>query len=72
VATSTTAIGNLKPGSRHRPQSGARLASPQKPQSIDSLAGSEEDATFDVRDDHSESPLEQVLHANRNPAYNNR
>lgn len=35
----------------------------KKPQSIDSLAGSEEDATFDVRDEHSESPLDQVLQA---------
>lgn len=35
----------------------------KKPQSIDSLAGPEEDATFDVRDEHSESPLEQVLNA---------
>ncbi len=35
----------------------------KKPQSIDSLAGPEEDASFDVKDDHSASPLEQVLHA---------
>jgi len=35
----------------------------KKPQSLDSLAGPEEDATFDVKDEHSESPLEQVLHA---------
>ena len=35
----------------------------KKPQSIDSLAGCEEDATFDVKDEHSQSPLEQVLHA---------
>ena len=35
----------------------------KKPQSIDSLAGPEEDAAFDVRDEHSQSPLEQVLHA---------
>jgi RNA polymerase sigma-70 factor (ECF subfamily) len=35
----------------------------KKPQSIDSLAGSEEDATFDVKDEHSQSPLEQVLQA---------
>jgi len=35
----------------------------KKPQSIDSLAGPEEGATFDVRDEHSESPLEQVLQA---------
>jgi RNA polymerase sigma-70 factor (ECF subfamily) len=35
----------------------------KKPQSIDSLAGSEEDVTFDVKDEHSQSPLEQVLYA---------
>ncbi|HVH50404.1 MAG TPA: sigma-70 family RNA polymerase sigma factor [Candidatus Bathyarchaeia archaeon] len=35
----------------------------KKPQSIHSLAGPEEDATFDVRDEHCESPLDQVLHA---------
>jgi RNA polymerase sigma-70 factor (ECF subfamily) len=35
----------------------------KKPQSLDSLAGPEEDASFDVKDEHSESPLEQVLHA---------
>jgi RNA polymerase sigma-70 factor, ECF subfamily len=35
----------------------------KKPQSIDSLAGPEEDATFDIKDEHSESPLEQVLNA---------
>jgi RNA polymerase sigma-70 factor (ECF subfamily) len=35
----------------------------KKPQSIDSLAGPEEDATFDVKDEHGQSPLEQVLHA---------
>jgi len=35
----------------------------KKPQSIDSLAGPEEDATFDLKDEHSQSPLEQVLHA---------
>jgi len=35
----------------------------KKPQSIDSLAGAEEGATFDMKDEHSESPLEQVLHA---------
>ncbi len=35
----------------------------KKPQSIDSLAGPEEDATFDVKDEHCESPLEQVLQA---------
>jgi RNA polymerase sigma-70 factor (ECF subfamily) len=35
----------------------------KKPQSIDSLAGPDEDAAFDVKDECSESPLEQVLHA---------
>lgn len=35
----------------------------KKPQSIDSLAGPEEDAVFDVKDEHSESPLDQVLHS---------
>ncbi|HEY6128401.1 MAG TPA: sigma-70 family RNA polymerase sigma factor [Candidatus Acidoferrum sp.] len=35
----------------------------KKPQSIDSLADSEEGAAFDVKDDRGESPLEQVLHA---------
>jgi RNA polymerase sigma-70 factor (ECF subfamily) len=35
----------------------------KKPQSIDSLAGTEEDAAFDVKDEHSQSPLEQVLSA---------
>src|SRR6201984_1518524 len=35
----------------------------KKPQSIDSLAGPEEDAAFDVKDEHSESPLEQVMQA---------
>ena len=35
----------------------------KKPQSIDSLAGPEEDAVFDVQDERSESPLQQVLHA---------
>jgi RNA polymerase sigma-70 factor (ECF subfamily) len=35
----------------------------KKLQSIDSLAGPEEDATFDVKDEHCESPLEQVLQA---------
>lgn len=33
----------------------------KKPQSIDSLAGDDERAEFDVRDDRSESPLESVL-----------
>ena len=37
----------------------------KKPQSIDSLVGSEEDATFDLRDEHCESPLDQVLQAER-------
>jgi RNA polymerase sigma-70 factor, ECF subfamily len=35
----------------------------KKPQSIDSLAGSEEHAEFDVKDENSASPLEQFLHA---------
>lgn len=35
----------------------------KKPQSIDSLAGPDEDARFDVRDEQSESPLAQVLNA---------
>jgi RNA polymerase sigma-70 factor (ECF subfamily) len=36
----------------------------RKPQSLESLAGPDEDATpFDVADERSESPLEQVLHA---------
>ena len=35
----------------------------KKPQSIDSLAGSEEDFPFDVKDELSASPLEQVLDA---------
>ena len=35
----------------------------KKPQSIDSLAGPEEHAEFDVKDERAESPLEQVLHA---------
>src|SRR6266404_6090614 len=35
----------------------------KKPQSIDSLAGPEEHAEFDVKDEHSQSPLEQVLQA---------
>jgi len=51
-----------------RPQSCSGLAPPQKPQSIDSLAGPEEDATFDIKDEHSESPLEQVRMPNKNPA----
>ena len=34
----------------------------KKPQSIDSLAGPDEDAAFDVKDERSQSPLEQVLH----------
>jgi RNA polymerase sigma-70 factor, ECF subfamily len=33
----------------------------KKPQSIESLAGSEENATFDVKDEHSVSPLDYVL-----------
>jgi RNA polymerase sigma factor (sigma-70 family) len=37
----------------------------KKPQSIDSLAGPEEDAVFDVKDERSESPLDQVLHSER-------
>jgi RNA polymerase sigma-70 factor (ECF subfamily) len=32
-----------------------------KPQSIDSLAGPGEDSQFDLKDDRSESPLDQVL-----------
>jgi len=35
----------------------------KRPQSIDSLAGPEEHAEFDVKDEHSQSPLEQVLQA---------
>jgi RNA polymerase sigma-70 factor (ECF subfamily) len=35
----------------------------KKPQSLESLAGPDEDAPFDLKDEHSESPLEQVLHA---------
>jgi len=36
----------------------------KKPQSLESLAGPDEDpAAFDVKDDKSETPLEQVLHA---------
>jgi|SRR6516164_9172593 len=35
----------------------------KKPLSIDSLAGPEEGATFDLQDKRSESPLEQVLQA---------
>jgi RNA polymerase sigma-70 factor (ECF subfamily) len=35
----------------------------KKPQSIDSLAGPDEDAAFDLKDERSVSPLEQVLHA---------
>jgi RNA polymerase sigma-70 factor (ECF subfamily) len=35
----------------------------KKPQSIDSLAGTEEHAEFDVKDERSASPLEQVLQA---------
>jgi len=35
----------------------------KKPQSIDSLAGPGEDATFDVQDERGQSPLEQVLQA---------
>jgi RNA polymerase sigma-70 factor, ECF subfamily len=35
----------------------------RKPQSIDSLAGSEEHAEFDLKDERSESPLEYVLNA---------
>jgi RNA polymerase sigma-70 factor (ECF subfamily) len=37
----------------------------KKPQSIDSLAGPEENATFDVEDQHSQSPLDQVLQAEK-------
>jgi len=37
----------------------------KKPQSVDSLAGPEEGATFDLQDERSESPLEQVLQAER-------
>jgi RNA polymerase sigma-70 factor, ECF subfamily len=35
----------------------------KKPQSIDSLAGSEEHAEFDLKDENSASPLEQFLHS---------
>ena len=35
----------------------------KKPQSIDSLAGPDEHAEFDVKDERSESPLQQVLQA---------
>jgi len=35
----------------------------KKPQSIDSLAGSEEHTEFDIKDERVESPLDQVLHA---------
>jgi RNA polymerase sigma-70 factor, ECF subfamily len=35
----------------------------KKPQSIDSLGGPQDDATFDVQDEHSASPLQQVLQA---------
>jgi RNA polymerase sigma-70 factor, ECF subfamily len=36
----------------------------KKPQSLDSLAGQDEDSTaFDLRDEKAESPLEQVMHA---------
>ena len=36
----------------------------KKPQSLDSLAGPDEDAAaFDVKDEKAETPLEQVLHA---------
>jgi RNA polymerase sigma-70 factor (ECF subfamily) len=37
----------------------------KKPQSIDSLAGHEENGTFDVEDQRSESPLDQVLQAEK-------
>src|SRR6266700_1863518 len=35
----------------------------KKPQSVDSLTGPEEGATCDVKDEHSASPLDQVLHS---------
>jgi RNA polymerase sigma-70 factor, ECF subfamily len=35
----------------------------KKPQSLDSLGGPDEDSTFDVADEKSDSPLDQVLHA---------
>ena len=35
----------------------------KKPQSIDSLAGPEEHAEFDIKDERGESPLDQVLQA---------
>ena len=35
----------------------------KKPQSIDSLAGPGEHTEFDIKDEHGESPLDQILHA---------